>query len=662
MINLINSSYTSGNESKRSNFKMTLKKVLIIVWLSTSIQAVFGQTESPRNWLSTAFKKGVNFDHIGAWRQQERLETFKKIAALPDSIKISLLKQGERANTYVWPALPASLYLDYKHTGTRTNYEQLQGERRRKLSQLVIAELIERKGRFIPQIVNGLWLVMEESTWVAPAHIVVQKAGADLPDLSEGYIDLNAGRTAVTIAMIYDLLGAELGLYSKVINSRMESELDKRIFQPYMKYHHFWWMGFKGNAVNNWNAWVNTNCLQTALLMMKNPDTLHRFTEKILRSTDHFINQYPLDGGCDEGPSYWNEAGGKLIRLLSLLNSATNGQLDWKDKSLIHDMGSYIYKMQIADQYMVNFADATALSTPNFESVYQYGRFFNDNALKQFAAFQFRQNQYKIPSGDVTDFVEAVNIYGALMATEPVAPYPSISLFKNLQVLTMRSHAGSTKGMFVAIKGGNNAESHNHNDIGNFIIYMDGKPAIIDVGVGTYTSKTFSKQRYELWNLQSQWHNCPVINGQQQQDGKQFAARDFLYSHKEDHESLQLDLAAAYPAAAAVDQWVRKLDFYPKKEVLNLNDVYQLKAYHEPSILTFMTVEPVTESRGMLTFGQTGLAMKYDPAVFQVKIETRLLDDERLKRSWGEKVYRVQLIAKRKSLKGQLATKFYKLK
>ncbi|WP_316842304.1 heparinase II/III family protein [Pedobacter gandavensis] len=662
MIKHKNRTYKSPDECQLSNSWKPFKKALVIVWWLTGFHAAFGQAESARNWLSTEFTKGVDFNHIEAWRQQKRSETLGKIAALPDSIKSTLLKQGEQANSYVWPALPATLYLDYKFTGTRTNYEQLQGERRRKLAQLAIAELIEGKGRFIPQIVNGLWLVMEESTWVAPAHIVVQKAGSGLPDPAEGYIDLNAGRTAVSLAMIYDLLGPELDEYSKVINRRIVSELERRIFQPYMQYNHFWWMGFKGNSVNNWNAWVNTNCMQTALLVMKNPDTLHRFTEKILRSTDHFINQYPLDGGCDEGPSYWNEAGGKLIRMLSLLNSASKGQLDWKYKTLIHDMGSYIYKMQIADQYMVNFADATALSTPNFESVYQYGTFFDDPALKQFAAFQFKQNQYKIPSGDLTDFVAAVNIYAELMATKALAPYPAVSLFKDLQVLTMRSNAGNTKGMFVAIKGGNNAESHNHNDIGNFIIYMDGKPAIIDVGVGTYTSKTFSKQRYELWNLQSQWHNCPQINGQQQQDGKSFAAKDFLYSHKGDHESLQLDLAPAYPKAAMVNNWTRKLDFYPEKEVLTLTESYQLKAYHQPSALTFMTAEPVVESKGALTFGDSGLAMEYDPAQFQLKIETRVIDDDRLKKSWGEKVYRVQLMLKSKSLKDQLALRFYKKK
>jgi hypothetical protein len=646
---------TAGNVNS-----LWVRKWIIFSLLILGFHLVHGQKEAPRNWLTAEFSKGVDFNQIGEWRKEQQLQTFQKIDALPENVKLTFIKQAEQANTYIWPSLPASLYLDYKHTGTRINYEQLQSERRRKLSNLVIGELIERQGRFIPQLVNGLWLLLEESTWVAPAHIVVQKEGADLPSPEEGYIDLNAGRTAVTVAMIYHLLAPELGAYSKVINRRILSELDKRIFQPYMKYNQFWWMGFKGNAVNNWNAWVNTNCMHTALLVMQSPDSLNRFTEKIMRSTDNFLNQYPLDGGCDEGPSYWGEAGGKLIRLLTLLNSATKGQLNWEDKPLIHEMGNYIYKMHIADDYMVNFADATARSTPDFESIYQFGTLFNDPVLKQFAAFQFKQEHQEIPSGDVTDFVQSVAIYEELLKIPAVAPYPKVSLFPQLQVLTMRSEAGSKKGMFVAIKGGNNAESHNHNDIGNFIIYMDGKPAIIDVGVGTYTSKTFSSKRYELWNLQSQWHNCPDINGIQQSDGKKYAAKDFTYSHESDHESLHLDLAAAYPETAEVKQWKRSLDFYPEKESLTLTESYQLKKFQQASVLNFMTAEAVQQGHGELTFGKTGLAMQYDPLKFEVKIVEKLLEDQRLKNSWGEKVYRVELRFKSKSLKDRVVLKFYK--
>ena len=72
---------------------------------------------------------------------------------------------------------------------------------------------------------------------------------------------------------------------------------------------------------------------------------------------------------------------------------------------------------------------------------------------------------------------------------------------------------GSAEGLCLAAQGGTNGQSHNHNDVGNFVVYADGLPAIIDVGVETYTAKTFSSPRYGIWTMQSAYHNCPTIDG-----------------------------------------------------------------------------------------------------------------------------------------------------
>ena len=70
----------------------------------------------------------------------------------------------------------------------------------------------------------------------------------------------------------------------------------------------------------------------------------------------------------------------------------------------------------------------------------------------------------------------------------------------------------------------------------------------------TYTRKTFSAQRYEIWTMQSAYHNLPTINGVMQKDGREFAARDVRYRADERIAELSMDIAAAYPKeAGAVD-------------------------------------------------------------------------------------------------------------
>src|SRR5690606_18737531 len=256
-------------------------------------------------------------------------------------------KEADKALTFGWQALPASSFLEYKETGNRIRFEKMQLDRRSHFYNLVIAYLLTGDKKYLPQLINGLWATLEESTWEIPAIVELQKAGADLPDPSEQVVGLVNAETAVNIAMVQFLLHDQIEKVSPVINKRITKELKERFLIPYLKRNDFWWMGFRGHHVNNWNAWINTNVLHTALLAEESMDTLQQLVSKAFRSADYFINQYPADGGCDEGTSYWNEAGGKLIRLLTLASSVSDGVLNWNNNKLLFNMGAYIYKMHI---------------------------------------------------------------------------------------------------------------------------------------------------------------------------------------------------------------------------------------------------------------------------------------------------------------------------
>ena len=231
---------------------------LCLCMLVVFLQPAFGQ----RNILSKAFTQTHlqnKLSNIAAWRLAQKNNYLKKVATLPDSVKARLVKEGDKGLTYDWPALPASLYLDYKITGTRYNFERKNNERRKILNELAVAAIITKDKKYIPQIANGIWTLCEQSTWVLPAHIVAQKEKTGLPDPYEVVIDLGSGTAAAQLSMIQFMLSDELDAYSKGIGKRVFAELNKRIFQPYLTRTDFWWMGFTGQPVNNWNPWVNTN-------------------------------------------------------------------------------------------------------------------------------------------------------------------------------------------------------------------------------------------------------------------------------------------------------------------------------------------------------------------------------------------------------------------
>lgn len=629
---------------------------LVLSFFITGL-SLYSQSVVQRNYLSNALLKSgfeITAPVIEKWRADNKRIYVERFRSLPQPVKQSILNKADAVLDFDWPALPASSFLEFKITGNRTGYERKQLIRRDNLYLLVIGWLISQDKKYLEPIANGLWATMEESTWEIPAIVELQRIGKDLPDPSEEIVGLVNAETAVNIAMIRFLLADELDRFSPVINKRIDYELQKRIINPYLTRNDYWWMGFRGNSVNNWNAWINTNILHTALLAINNVDTLSLLMQKVFKSTDYFINQYPADGGCDEGPSYWNEAGGKLIRLLCLSRDVSGGKLTWAKEELLHNMGSYIHKMHIGGTWFVNFADAVPKSIPNPESVFKYGELFNDDTLRDFAAFLFHQSGNKLPLNTVVGFVQAVSVFNELNTLPQQAPLPGKVWLPDLQVAALRSEGGSKRGLFLAVQGGHNGESHNHNDVGNFILYQNGHPVIVDAGVGTYNAQTFSASRYELWNMQSQWHNCPTINGVMQQEGKEFRASGFSLQANAKNPLIKLDIADAYPHEAGVRKWERSFEMIAGKMILK--ETYQLeKRSGETSIHFLSACHPREEKGGVISFldsaGQKIMVLKYDAAVMTPVINGKKLDDPKMIAGWGTSLYRISFALKNTSVR-----------
>ena len=152
---------------------------------------------------------------------------------------------------------------------------------------------------------------------------------------------------------------------------RIDFELNHRLFDTFLK-HEFWWMGLEGQTENNWNIWINSNILMSALLNLNQTERLAVISRSV-KIADDWINSYGDDGGCDEGPGYWGAAGANLIRYLYWISSASNHQMEWSSNELINNIGNYIYKVHIDGQYFVNFADAVPKLIPDRSSVYLFG-------------------------------------------------------------------------------------------------------------------------------------------------------------------------------------------------------------------------------------------------------------------------------------------------
>ena len=94
------------------------------------------------------------------------------------------------------------------------------------------------------------------------------------------------------------------------------------------------WTGLNGDRkLNNWTPWIYSNLLAVMLLSVGEADVRAQFARLIARGTDSFIAQYAPDGGCDEGPSYYNRAGASLLDELELFDYATGDDDTYKYSS-----------------------------------------------------------------------------------------------------------------------------------------------------------------------------------------------------------------------------------------------------------------------------------------------------------------------------------------
>jgi hypothetical protein len=246
------------------------------------------------------------------------------------------------------------------------------------------------------------------------------------------------------------------------------------------------------------------------------------------------------------------------------------------------------------------------------------------------------------------------NLMAASASPSAAAPLLRDVWLPDIQVMTARSEGGSPAGLYLAAQAGHNDESHNHNDVGNFIVYADGHPALIDLGAGNYTAKTFGPQRYEIWTMQSAYHNCPTINGVMQMAGRQYSAEDVSYQSTRKAATFSLDLAKAYPTEAGVKSWKRVMQFNRRRNI-EITDAFQLTRPSADISLSLMTpfLVKITQP-GVLTLTgrDTGngrppeLKIRYDADKLRPEIEEIPLEDSRLQERWGTDLRRILLKAK----------------
>ncbi len=579
---------------------------------------------------------------------------------LDSDLKEELIKEGLRVQSEPWSVILLSDYREFYETGNRVHYEDKCFSRRIKLSALVMAECAENEGRFIKDILDGIYMILEESSWCHPAHNshIRDAKQTNMPDITAPVIDLFAAETGAVIGVAEFVLRPRLWEINDKITDHIEYEIRNRLLIPYLN-EHFWWMGDEENKAINWTVWITQNILLSFFTrsegFIKETDK-EKIINQAALSTDYFVMSYGEDGCCDEGAQYYTHAGLCLFGILELLNDLGKGAFSEAFReNKIKNIGSYIRKIYVGNGYYVNYADCAARAGLRSAREFLFGKRCDDKELCAFAADDYKEESW----GDRLLTSEHNLWYRILQAGyhKEMMGYPDRfhGTYEDVFFESTGLFVARNNKFLMAAKAGHNDDSHNHNDVGSVTVYKNNMPYLIDLGVETYSAKTFSERRYEIWTMRSLFHNIPSFvdgdNEIEELPGREYRA-DAVNALDNEHK-ISMDISRAF-GNSGIKSYIRTVRLDENGIILedeyegSLDAVFNLMTYEEPKLLDDNQIKLAVGDLGEITFDIEPELKESKEDCHQLKtdkiqIERIDISDARLSSSWKHEVYRIRI-------------------
>lgn len=586
---------------------------------------------------------------------RRRLEVWAAGIAQAGSLPPALAARAAAERGTAWPQPLVSHYARFFRDGNRTSYENLVGERQRRLTLAVLMALQHPDDvGWLDEVVDGAYLLCEQSAWSWAAHDdVFARKGHVVPDPADPYLDLGAGEVSAQLAWIDLLLGKQIDARSPGLRSRFRSETNTRVFLPFLTRLDWHWLGLSGD-VHNWNPWIHSNVLAAALILEDAEERRGQLTHRVIEGLDRFLSSLPTDGAIDEGFAYWWNGAGRALEALELLQVATAGELDG-GLPIVRELVAFPHRMHLGASFFLNVADgpARAHAALPWELVHRWAeRVHDDDAARHALAMRASE---PVVDRSLLRALHAVAFDDGAPAMPPLAPFTWLD---SVQIMVVRETGGSAKGLTLTAKGGHNAEHHNHLDVGSVTVAVDGVPLLVDAGQPTYTAQTFGPDRYSIRAMQSAWHSVPAPWALNQGIGREFAA-DVVQPPTAERPEMAMQLEKAYdlPDTAA---WRRTAALRPtggngKPAGITVTDEWSLPVpppgTEDTVMVRFLLAGRITGlQQGWTTVvpegipgvdGGQGALLTWDPAAADAQVEQWDLDDPLLAEVWGQRLTRL---------------------
>ena len=296
-------------------------------------------------------------------------------------------------------------------------------------------------------------------------------------------------------------------------------------------------------TTNNWNAVCLAGVTGSALAVIDSKDTRAFYVAAAEHYSKNFLKGFTDDGYCSEGLGYWNYGFGYYVMLSEMILQATGGELDILQNDKAKQAARFGSKIEIANGVYPAFADCSVRAKPSSSLMYYVSRHLG-LGLRSWETFDPVSSGGSLYQSMMYSFPNSASKAAPARGT---SSGPGIrSWFENAGVLICRPASDSSCRLAVALKGGHNAEHHNHNDVGSFVVVLGDRPLLLDPGAEVYTARTFSSKRYDSKVLNSFGHPVPVVAGKLQRTGSRARGRIIHHEFTDTADTLILDISSAY--------------------------------------------------------------------------------------------------------------------
>ncbi|MFK3937554.1 heparinase II/III family protein [Alkalihalobacillus sp. NPDC078783] len=513
------------------------------------------------------------------------------------------------------PELDYDSFNAYVVDGNRDPYQQVYFERRKRLTTFsILSYLYPDHSEYCKHLHSTIWAICGEWTWCLPAHLHLDSAFEQSDHAAYQQIDLFAAETAFSLAEILTMFKDSM---PALIKQRITYETRRRVLKPFLKMDQPW-----EQATHNWSAVCAGSIGACAMYVINSNEELQRILDKCIKSVSYFILGLTDEGVCQEGYHYWQYGFGYFIYFADLLKKHTRGKINLLTLPKINETAHFQEKVFMGQDTVANFSDALEKAAPLLGLSYYLHTHFDKVHLpkaNECATFD---------SDPCYRFAPAIRHFIWYDDTKEGGTWPTHTTHFSEAQWYLSTFTYKEQLLGVALKGGHNNEPHNHNDLGHFMIYVDGVSMLSDIGAGHYTKASFSTDRYHMLSNGSHGHSVPIIGGYVQQQGADSIARVLCFKEDQGQQSeYQLELTHAY-SVPSLQSFTRKWEINREFGHVRLTDSFTLTS-PEPVMERFVSLaENVRVKPGtiIISQGETSLHILFDQEFTPTVTKEKILD------------------------------------